>query len=477
MSPALGAATSIRRRLLLLLLPTLLALTLAGAFVNHQAALFILRAAYDQRLGDRAIALAARMRTGSAAPEVNNGARGFESEPGRDGTIRYAVRDPGHALLAGDPTVLPCPPGSANPCYGDARIDGASYRVATYRLRTERGILTVSAAEPSALRAAPGHFVFASTWLVDFIQVDVTLLIVWIAVHYALKPLIAVRRQIESRSPRELQPLQAAGVPAEVRPLVDALNLLFDLLREAARSQRQFVADTAHQLRTPLAGLNGQLELLMHDEKSAPMRERLAALHEGMSRLAHSANQLLALARADPSASLAERLEPVDLKELVGRTVELNVSRAAASGHDLGVEAESATVSGSARLLEDLLANLLDNALTYTPRGSGVTVRCGLAQGAPFLEVEDDGPGIPEAERAHVRRRFYRLPGTKGRGCGLGLAIVEEIARLHRAALTIEEGAGGRGTRARVQFVAAETSGRARRAADARPETANSVAF
>jgi two-component system, OmpR family, sensor histidine kinase TctE len=276
-----------------------------------------------------------------------------------------------------------------------------------------------------------------------------------IAVHYGLKPLVAVRREIEARSVRELEPLQVSRVPAEIRPLVDALNLLFEMLREVARSQRQFVADTAHQLRTPIAGLMGHLELMMREPVAAPVSDRLGLLHEGMSRLAHSANQLLALARADPSVTVAERFEGVALSRLVERTVELNLNRAAHGGHDLGAEIQPAAVNGNARLLEDLLGNLVDNALDYTPAGGRVTVRCGVTRRRPYLEVEDDGPGIPEPERARVRQRFYRIPGTPGQGCGLGLAIVEEIARLHDAAVTLDCAAEGRGTRVRVEFPAA----------------------
>src|SRR5262249_35703677 len=157
--------------------------------------------------------------------------------------------------------------------------------------------------------------------------------------------------------------LDASTVPAEVQPLVAALNLLFDMLGEAARSQRQFVADTAHQLRTPITGLLGHLELLMNEPAAAGLQVRLRALHDGMSHLAHSANQLLRLARADPSASLADQFTRVDLKALVEHAVELNVSRAVHSDHDLGAEAGTASVQGNARLLEDLLGNLIDNAL------------------------------------------------------------------------------------------------------------------
>jgi two-component system sensor histidine kinase TctE len=324
--------------------------------------------------------------------------------------------------------------------------------VATYRLNTSAGTVAINVAEASDSRARPGHFILASTWLMDFIQVDITLLLVWVAVHFGLKPLSNVRRQIEARSARELHPLEVAAVPLEVRPLVDALNLLFEMLSEAAHSQRRFVADTAHQLRTPIAGLLGHLELLMREPAAAPLRSRLTALYDELTRLAHSANQLLALARADPSANLADKFENVDLKSLAERVLEQHFDRSVDGGIDMGAEAQSARVNGNPRLLEDLLGNLVDNALNYTPKGGRVTIRSGIQDGSPYLEVEDDGPGIPEAERVRVRQRFYRLPGTPGRGCGLGLAIVEEISQLHRSALTIETGANARGTRIRVQF-------------------------
>jgi two-component system sensor histidine kinase TctE len=224
------------------------------------------------------------------------------------------------------------------------------------------------------------------------------------------------------------------------------------MLGEAARGQRQFVADTAHQLRTPIAGLLGHLEVMMQEPAAAPLHERLASLRDGMSHLAHSANQLLALARTDPAASLADRFESVDLKALSGRILERNLDRSVESQHDLGADIQPAEVTGSPRLLEDLLGNLVDNALHYTPAGGHVTVRCGSHDRKPFLEVEDDGPGIPETERTRVRERFYRMPGSAGHGCGLGLAIVDEISRLHDADLTIESGSNGRGTRIRVSF-------------------------
>jgi two-component system sensor histidine kinase TctE len=477
MSLAPDSATSIRRRLLIFLLPPLVVLMLAGVYANYRAAMLFVQAAYDRRLADSALALATPIKIAGreihvdAAPQAQPAEGTDRADPA--GPVYYSILAPGGQLLAGNPQLPTTPPGSANPTYADVRLGTRELRVATYRLPTTGGTVTINVAEASDSRARPGQFILASTWLMDFIQVDVTLLLVWVAVHFGLKPLTAVRRQIEARSARELRPLEVAAVPAEVRPLVDALNLLFEMLSEAAHSQRRFVADTAHQLRTPIAGLLGQLELLMREPAAAPLQSRLSALYDELTRLAHSANQLLALARADPSANLADKFESIDLKSLAERVLEQHFDRSVEGGIDMGAEAEPARVNGNARLLEDLLGNLVDNALNYTPKGGCVTVRSGFHNSSPYLEVEDDGPGIPEPERVRVRVRFYRLPGTPGRGCGLGLAIVEEISQLHRATLTIEAGANSQGTRIRVQFPPAGAGVTAQPAR--RRETANRV--
>jgi two-component system, OmpR family, sensor histidine kinase TctE len=454
MTPRPESAPSIQRRLLWFLLPPLAVLMLAGVYANYKAATLFVESAYDERLGDAAVALAgsvlkdgARLRVDSSnVPATAHRADHLVA-------LRYAIVGNGGELLAGSREVPVAPASlSANPTFADAVVGGEHLRVASYRVDIGNTQAVISVAEPAAQRAVPGRFILASTWLMDFIQLDVTLLIVWLGVHFGLKPLLSLRRQIEAGSPRELKHLDAGTVPAEVKPLVEALNVLFDVLAEAARSQRRFVADTAHQLRTPITGLLGNLELLMKEPAAAPLAPRLQALHSGMENLARSANQLLALARADPSTSFAEQFQSVDLNALAGRIVETNLDRALHAGLDLGVEAEPVAVRGNGRLLEDLLGNLVDNAIHYTPRGGNVTVRATLRQGRPCLEVEDDGPGIPEDQRSRVRERFYRIPGTSGNGCGLGLAIVSEIAEAHGAQFSLESASQGRGTRARVLF-------------------------
>jgi two-component system, OmpR family, sensor histidine kinase TctE len=468
MSLKLDPTTSIHRRLLLLLLPPLTLLMLVGGFADYRASMLFMRRAYDQSLADAAFAQAALIKVtdgrlyAQLPSQRESAARGTRAE-----RFLYSVWGPDHLLIVGNPQLPAAAAGDGNPSYVDAWLGHDRIRVVTYRMPTAAGVATINVGETTNRRDVARHFIITSTWLMDFILIDATLLMVLIGVHYGLRPLVAVRGQIEARSPRELKPLETGAVPTEVRPLVDALNGLFEVLREAARAQRQFVADAAHQLRTPIAGLLGQLELLTQDPAARGLESHLATLRDGVSRVAHSANQLLALARAEPSANLADRFENIELPVLIARVIERNVDRALKARLDLGADVSSATVTGSAWLIEDLLGNLVDNALNYTPAGGHVTVRSGGGATDPYLEVEDDGPGIPEAERGRVRQRFYRLPGSQGHGCGLGLAIAEEISRLHRADVTIDSGAGGRGTRIKVQFPAA--------VAAMHEETANTV--
>jgi two-component system sensor histidine kinase TctE len=442
MSAGSASATSIRRRLLLFLLPPLTLLMLVGVLINYRTATIFVRAAYDQKLADIARSLATQIQQGKPTPTA--------APPG----ILFSISTPGGQTLAGQPGLPAAASGSAPLTYGDATLSGQDLRLATYRI--SEAVITV--AENDASRPNPGRFILASNWLIDFIQLDIILLIVWIGVHFGLKPLLALRRQIEARSARELSPLDTAPVPAEVRPLIDALNLLFELHAGAAQAQSRFVADTAHQLRTPIAGLLGSLQVLMREPAAAPLQSRLASLYEGVSTLSHSANQLLALARADRATTLNDGFGKTDLKSVVERIVERNVDRAVECGLDLGAECSPANVEANARLLDDLLGNLMDNALKYTPSGGRVTVRCGYDAGRPFLEVEDDGPGIPESERPRVLERFYRIPGSAPGGCGLGLAIVDEIAKQHDARLSIESGAAHRGVRINLLFPAVRAS-------------------
>jgi two-component system sensor histidine kinase TctE len=262
--------------------------------------------------------------------------------------------------------------------------------------------------------------------------------------------------EILERSPRDLRPINERGAPAEAKPLVAALNKLFDQVDEANRNQQRFLANAAHQLRTPLAGLQAHTELAMSQQPvPEACRAELEYVHSATIRTARLANQLLALARAEPGGTRPAEFALVDLRQIVEECADEWVHRSLAKDIDLGFDLAPGAVTGDPFLLRELLVNLIGNAVEYTKPGDHVTVRTGQVDGAPFLEVEDDGPGIPAAERERVLERFYRSPGTSGTGSGLGLAIVREIALAHGARVEIAEGSGGKGCCVRLIFASA----------------------
>ena len=274
----------------------------------------------------------------------------------------------------------------------------------------------------------------------------------WFGIRRSLAPLDRLRDEIEHRSPADLAPVASSATPLEVKPLVTALNQLLSRLQEALGTQQRFIANAAHQLRTPLAGLKMHVALARREVQTGEARALIDMIASETERASHLANQLLTLARAEPSSSLQGARQPVNLHDVASRAVQGWVPRALARGIDLGFELQDAWSLGDPLLLRELLANLVDNAINYTPSGGNVTVRTRVDGGAAVLEVEDCGPGIPESEHERVFERFYRLPGTGGEGCGLGLAIVREIAERHGARVQLATPVSGTGTVARVSF-------------------------
>jgi two-component system, OmpR family, sensor histidine kinase TctE len=455
--PAREHTSTVRRRLLLTLLAPLMVLLSLGVLADYLNSATPVHVAYDQALADAALAVSAHLSSdsdGNLRADLPPQAEAVLRADSYD-TIYYVVLDPHGEVIAGD-RGLPVPAaGAENPAFADAFFRGHSIRTATYWVSTDAGRACITVAETLHKRENATRRILTGSLFIDLLQLCATLLFIWIGVRYGLRPLLTLRDQIAARPPRDLAPLDERGVPGEVIPLTHAVNRLFATVREGALAQQQFLTNAAHQLRTPLAGIQAQLELLARDPDAGEMRQRLHQLHEGCRRLAHTANQLLTLARAEPSANLADDFASVQLRQLVEEAVAGSLDRALERHIDLGVETASARVHGVAWLLRELLANLIDNALIYTPTGGHVTVRCGLLETSSheaFLEVEDNGPGIAPQERTRVVERFYRSPASGGSGCGLGLAIVEDIARVHGAKLEIDAGAGGRGTCVRVRF-------------------------
>lgn len=277
------------------------------------------------------------------------------------------------------------------------------------------------------------------------------LVLVWLAVSAALRPLDRLRREVEERQPDDLRPLPMLEVQHELRPLVESLNHFTQRLRSLFERQSQFIADAAHELRTPLAALKARLELGLREQEPEAWRSTLETTAKNTDRLIHLANQLLSLARIESGAqAIAEGgAERIDLTALARELGLALAPLAYARGASLALESAGPVwIQGEPTLLNELLSNLLDNALAHTPQGGNVILR--VLEGG-VLEVEDDGPGIPAADRERVFQRFYRRGDSPG--SGLGLAIVGEVCRAHRAQIQLDQGELG-GLLVRVRFPA-----------------------
>lgn len=383
----------------------------------------------------------------------------------REGVAAYGILDASGRLMLGDawlPTVLPTTDGAE---FLSVVEGGITYRVVAQRSTTAAGDLIVMLADGSDARQNWLETVLLRVLLPNLLLLLGAAVAVTWAVARALRPLIDLKQAVERRSPRDLSPIEADSAPAEVQPLVSSLNRLFELVNDQTEAQRRFVADAAHQLRTPLAGLQAQVEAWAQAARSMGAGDLLSLrvdqvqrLRDATRRTSQLANQLLALSRADAVSVNGQPLQQVDLQELCEDILALYLDAAAEKRMDLGLESEPAQTRGHAWLLRELLINLVDNAIRYTPAGGRITLRCGQtgsADGASsWIEVEDDGPGIPLDEQARVLQRFYRLPGSLGEGNGLGLAIADEIARAHHTQLHLAPGALGRGLRVRLVFAA-----------------------
>jgi two-component system sensor histidine kinase TctE len=451
-----AADRSIRRLLLLWLLVPLAGVLVASAVAAYRNAVAIGSEAYDRALLDPALAIAERLRVNADAIELAMPAGALDVlRVDAVDRVYFSVRAH-ERVLAGSSELGPpaFPPEIGSPAFYDAQVRGAAVRVAAIAVPVGAEIVTVQVAETRGKRDRVVRQALLSHAVPDAIFLTVALGVVWFGVARGLAPLDKLRAELAARSHRDLRPVPEGQAPEEVRPLVRELNNLLARLSGSIEAQQRFVADAAHQLRTPLAALQAQVEAARRGPVPpdlAPMFDQLLA---ATRRTAHLARQLLTLAAVDPAAERAFAPVELDLAAVLHEGVAEWVARADAKRIDLGFELEPARVDGEALLVRELAANLIDNALNYTPAGGEVTVRTGARDGQPFLEIEDDGPGIPEAEREPVFERFLRIKGTPGEGSGLGLAIVREIADRHGATAAIDVPAAGRGTIVRVIFPA-----------------------
>ncbi|MDP2134444.1 MAG: sensor histidine kinase N-terminal domain-containing protein [Sulfuritalea sp.] len=442
-----------------MLAPLLLLWPISIAATNHVAGL-IANQPYDQHLAENVGALLKLVKVEGDRVTVNlpAPARMLLSTDDKD-THYHQVVGPNTRVVQGDKEISwPPLPAKIEPgkiLFRDDRIDGENVRIAYAFVPVRSGLppAVVQVAETLRKREALASSIISGVLLPQFAIIPLAVILVYLGLTRGIAPLRLLQERIHRRRPSDLSPIPATRVPEEVRPLVNAFNQMMGRLEENLQAQQRFIAQAAHQMRTPLTGLKTQTEIALSETDPAQMRHALQLIAESTDRAAHMINQLLILARAEASHEKLHQVVPVDLEALARSVTEEWVVRALAKPIDLGFEdyGRPVMIDGVPLLLRELLTNLVDNAIKYTPPGGHVTVRIRSGRLA-LLEVEDDGIGIPVEERANVFERFYRVLGTDTEGSGLGLPIAAEIAELHRASIDLKAGSDGRGSLFRVSF-------------------------
>ena len=432
--------------------------------VTHYFATSVASYPYDQALRENVNAVARQIKFVNGRPQIRvpQSARAMLRADEID-SVYFHVLNRSGTRLAGDPELpvaadLPYQADEPGEIYfREAEAGGQDLRVAyTYvgepKLPRERWLI-VEVGETLEKRSQLANKIIASVILPQFVIIPLAVVLVWFGLSQGLRPLTVLRERIEARDESDMSPIRTRRVPEELQPLIEAFNAMLERMRGNLDAQQRFIADAAHQLRTPLTGLKTQAQLAMRQSDPEELKNSLRQIATGVDRAAHLVNQLLTLARAAASDVAQQSMEALNLDLLLRDEVEQWVMRALDRHIDLGYEpAPESLVMGNAFLLRELVSNLIDNALRYTPPEGRVTCRVVVQGDFVTLEVEDNGIGISEEQAALVFERFYRVDGTGADGSGLGLPIVREIAELHRADASLRPNPHERGAVARVVF-------------------------
>ncbi|MGE0800457.1 MAG: sensor histidine kinase [Lautropia sp.] len=463
--PSRASHRSLRSRLLSRLLPPLLLLFGLSAGLSYFGARYYADQVLDRWLADTAEALAQRITLirGRVTLDLPEAARQIVQWDAAD-TTWFEVRGDRSGHIAGHPAIPPPPPGELGRLRGtklySGSMLGAPVRIASYAVTPPEGaeeVIEVRVAETVRKRQALAAELLLSVLLPQLLLVVVAGVVVWFTLRKLLAPIGSVAEALEAQTHHSLEPVDDRALPSEVVPLTHAVNALLLRLKDALAAQRHFIADAAHQLRTPLTALKLHADEAARETDPVRLAPVIREVQQAADRAVRLSNQLLTLARAEPSARIAEP-HPFALREVVFEAAGRWVPAALRAGIDLGFDAAPAAaalvVAGDPALFAEAIHNVIDNALKYCPRGTRITVAVEPAgPGQARIDIDDDGPGIPAADRAHVLQRFHRagaVAADRSAGLGLGLAIVAEIVRGHGGEVRIEDGAGGRGTRVAI---------------------------
>jgi two-component system OmpR family sensor kinase len=437
---------SLRGRLLWFLLAAISIAAVVQASIAYRTALDNADQIFDYHMEQMALALR------SSAPLSNseiNAAAGTDAENNElmvqvwtpDGIQVFrsvsSARLPQHAVLG----------------FSNVNENNTTYRVFSIQTPTQ----TLQVAQDMAVRRNMAGNMALRTVGPIAVMMPILMLVVWWVVSGSLQPVARVRAQVAARQADDLSPVSETGLPDEVLPLVQELNLLFGRVKTAFDAQQHFVADAAHELRTPLAALKLQALSLERADSGEARGVAIGRLTAGIERATRLVEQLLVLARQEASQASGARDEQVELAELARRAVAEMAAAAQGKGIDLGLQrADEVVVTGHPDALHILMRNLVDNAIKYTPLGGTVDVEVCAGEAGASLCVQDSGPGIAADERERVFDRFYRIAGSEANGSGLGLAIIKAIAERHGATLTLGQSARLGGLSVTIQFPAGE---------------------
>lgn len=446
---------SIRFNLLKWLIAPLLIINLVGAGLTYWLAWAPAQLAFDQSLADAAWALIPRLRETQGVIVIDLPLQAEQIlRLDHFDAIFFVVRAASGEVVAGDrdfPQLRP-PERNNDPLAYAGTMRGEPVRIISLTTRIGQVPVSIGVGETLRKRNRISSRIFIAMLALESLLTAISIMIVWRGVTRGLFPLKKMQSDLEARGPDELAPVPHSDSPSELLPVVFAINSLLYKAQAGAAAQQMFLANVAHQLRTPLAGLQMQIEWL--EQRYGAEQDTghsVQLMRASTERMIRQTNQLLALARAEPSRFEKTRREPVQLDLLVAESVQYFVELADQKQIDLGFELEPVRIMGDRFLLRDLIDNLIDNAVRYTTANGTVTVRTAIRDGSGVFAVEDSGPGIAADARALIFKRFYRLDDTVA-GTGLGLAIVRDIVEAHGAQIVLNDAQEGKGTVFSVLF-------------------------
>lgn len=444
---------SLRRRLVALLLALTALMWGTSAAVIYWQANKESDELFDQSLSETAHLLLALAERGIASGTASESAPLVESAQGEHSTYLFFQIWNSRGGLVYRSLGAPAKPFMAASAGGFGWTTLQGHRWRSYSAWNEARTLQIQVGEPIHHRKEiSGGFAYR-LGLFALVTIPLTGLLIWWIVHAAFAPLRRSAGEVAARAPNDLREVGSEGAPIEVAPLLLALNGLLARVRHTLLHEQRFTADAAHELRTPLAAIKTNLQVLRRARNPDEGREAVEGLSASVERSSHLIDQLLTLARFDPERVAVQPFLQVDLGELVNGQVREHAAFALARGVVLRAEPRPVIVTGHAASMVVLLRNLVDNALRYTQAGGTVVVASTVGAAGPELIVSDSGPGIEEAERQRIFDRFFSLPGNASKGSGLGLSIVRRIAEVHGANIELRPGLEGRGITFAVCFV------------------------